>query len=280
MHSTTAPEARSGSPLPRRRHNGRAVPGRAWIASALLAGLLIVPSTAQAAPMDAYGVASKVVRDGAGQAQIYRLTAAAGGKLSRPGIYLDASSTASSVELGVYSGSHARAKSRWRAARSGADRGRLEPVFGRARPHAEGLDVLVRRGPARGLDRGPAVPAPVRARNSYRSSSSRLAKLPKSWRNGAKLSSDRASVLADVGVPIVQEAATLKARVAGPTAAFSWSPTTPSDRRPARTSTRRRPSARRRRAHTAGFTTPPSSRPASSRTSSTRPPARRPSRCR
>src|SRR5688500_4994630 len=111
MYFTAARAVRRGSSQPQWRPVLGAVPRRVWLASLLLAGLLVAPSPADAARLGSKTVGSKVERNGAGQAQDYRLRAAAGGEVSRLSVYLDRASTASSVELGVYSGTNATAKS-------------------------------------------------------------------------------------------------------------------------------------------------------------------------
>ena len=95
MHSNSAPDVRRASSQPRRRYIRRTAPARVWLASMFLAGLLVAPSTAVSAPMDLRGGGSRVESHDAGRAQVYRLTAAANGAVSRPAVYLNGASTAS-----------------------------------------------------------------------------------------------------------------------------------------------------------------------------------------
>ena len=73
---------------------------------------LMLPATATAATVGTTKVYTPVTNNSRGVAQAYRFTAAASGQVDRLNVYVDRSSTAGQVEVGLYTGSASAARAR------------------------------------------------------------------------------------------------------------------------------------------------------------------------
>jgi hypothetical protein len=133
-------------------------------------------------------------------AEAFRAVASASASLGALHVYLDRSSTAKRVELGLYAGSKKPRRRLGRCVVSSPRRGwnacRLQASVRVVRRSAYWLALLQPRGASGTLrfrDKGKGSPA------SYRSSSSSLRSLPRSYRIGKRFRSGPASLYADAG---------------------------------------------------------------------------------
>ncbi len=92
-------------PLLGRAGCSRAGTGRSALTIALAATALALPAAAAAAPVGSEAVQSTRDTNPAGVAEAFKAVASASTSVNRVKVYLDASSTAGRVELGLYSGS-------------------------------------------------------------------------------------------------------------------------------------------------------------------------------
>jgi hypothetical protein len=211
MHPMSSPSVERARPILRRLRR---------LAPALALGALALPASAGAATVGATTVGGQVDGNSPGRSQDYRFTAPAAGPVSRLGVFLDRSNTATKVELGLYSGSTATATKRLAGC-----------VVTSPAPNAWNRCAIPTTTVAAGATYWLAVLQPagatgtLRYRNdsstgaSYASSSATLTSLPATWPNGANWSPNLASVVAD------QAAAPAPA---APTARFTMTPSNPS----------------------------------------------------
>jgi beta-glucanase (GH16 family) len=82
------------------------------LALALAALALVLPAAADAATVGTTTVYAPATTNDKGVAQVYRFTAQTSGNIDQLSVYLDGASTASAVELGLYSGSASTATTR------------------------------------------------------------------------------------------------------------------------------------------------------------------------
>src|SRR3954452_24417736 len=102
MHSSCVPAGRPAAAL------AHALRGLVLLSS-VSAALAAPAAAAGATPVvGASSTGSTVDSNAAGRAQTYRVTSSASGSVDRLSVYLDRTSTASSVELGLYTAQNAR----------------------------------------------------------------------------------------------------------------------------------------------------------------------------
>ena len=125
---------------------------------AALAAALVLPATAGAVTVGTSTVYSSSSSNGRGVAQAYRFTAPSSGQVNRLNLYLDGASTASKIEVGLYSGSVERRH----AARAVRDlkpaRQRLESLLVHDLRGHVGRVLLAGAASAVGLQRATALP--------------------------------------------------------------------------------------------------------------------------
>src|SRR5262245_38384237 len=158
------------------------------LALAAMALALIPSATAGAATVGTTTVYSPSTNNAIGVAQAYRFTAQSGGQVDRLSVYLDGSSTASKVEVGLYTGSASRAGTRrarcvistpqanaWNRCSFGAFAVTSGNSYWLAllQPSGASGQLQYREGRISG---GP---------RTYLSKSTGLSSLPSTWRNGA-----------------------------------------------------------------------------------------------
>src|SRR3954451_9504691 len=172
---------------------------RRFLRLAVLAGSLVLCSSA-GADVGSSTVGDAVRTNPAGRAQDYRVTAGETGQITRLNVYLDAASSASKVELGLYGGAdRKRAGSRLgrciiaTPAKNAWNRCAIDPVqvtSGRSywlailQPSGSSGQIQYRNRTGSG--------------RTFGSSQSSLAALPATWSNGASLGAETASVYADL----------------------------------------------------------------------------------
>jgi hypothetical protein len=178
----------------------RAGTGRSTLILILAATVLAIPATAAAAPVGSAAVHSKRASKRAGSAVAYRAVASVSTSVHRLNVYLDASSTAARIELGLYRGSSKpRAKvggCMLSAPKAGWNSCTLASVVRVTRGRTYWMALLLPRG-AHGVIRFRDKRS--RGARSYISSSTSLRSLPASYRPGGRWHSARSSMYADRG---------------------------------------------------------------------------------
>jgi hypothetical protein len=204
------------SPVPSAAHRRRVL----IAASGLAAALLALPSAAGAS-VGPTSPGSAIDYNIPGQAQNYRVTSSASESVDRLNIYLDGSSTASKVELGLYAG-----KSGVAAARLG--RCVITAPAAGAWNRCKITAVAVTSGTSywTGILQPLGTTGTIRYRNSvgsgqtYGSAASSLASLPTTWASGNDWGAQTGSVYAD-------KTSATSPTPAAPTAAFGTAPEAP-----------------------------------------------------
>jgi Thrombospondin type 3 repeat len=204
----------------------KSVRRRFSILLAVSAALLAVAGTA-AADLGSSSVGSRVDGKVSGRAQSYRFTASAG-VVDRLNVYLDATNAASKVVLGLYSNGSKGQPSRLRRS----------CTVGTAIPNAWNRCSISALTLTRGATYHLAVLGPKNTRGvryratadrsivSYRSRSSSLVALPRSWSGRSRRLGSEAAVHADRVVASRVRAEKVRGGPP-PTADFTWSPLNP-----------------------------------------------------
>jgi hypothetical protein len=182
------------------RHHRRTRPRASRAAQLALLALttaVAVPATADAA-VGTTSIGPAIDYNLAGRAQVYRYTAAADAKVNRLSIYLDASSTASAVELGLYDVARSSRAARCVITAPAADRWNrctfpLASVVAGRRYYTGVLQPTDSTGTVRyrNIQTGPAT---------FGSASAALAVLPTTWVQGPRWGRQAASLYADLVV--------------------------------------------------------------------------------
>src|SRR4051794_8453742 len=189
MHSVCVPAGRPAAAL---AHGLRGLVLLSSVSAALAA-----PAAAGAAATPVIGASSTgstVDSNAAGRAQTYLATASASGAVDRLSVYLDRSSTASSVELGLYSGQNARLArcvvnspraNAWNRCTFSAASVTAGTVYWVAILQPSGTSGTIQYRSTQGSGR------------TYGSSGASLTSLPASWSNGPDWGSQTVSAYAD-----------------------------------------------------------------------------------